>query len=354
MDISLFDYYLPKELIAQEPIEPRDHSRLLVLKRQNNKIEHRQFFEITDYLSSNDVLVFNDTKVVPSRLWGKKIPSGGKIEILLIRPKDFNIFDFYHWPKEWLIIGKPDLKQGQKIEFSSRLNAEITKIINYERVIKFNLEGKDLKTEIVELGLMPLPPYIEHPPEESFKKYQTIYAKKEGAIAAPTAGFHFTEALLEKIKQLGVEMEFVTLHVGLGTFLPVKEKEIEKHPMHSEYFILTMEVAHRLNQAKIKGKRIIGVGTTVTRVLENCVQKDGILQSKSDWTKLFIYPGYNFKFIDALITNFHLPKSTLLMLVCAFADRPVCAGRDSILKAYQEAIDKKYRFFSFGDAMFII
>lgn len=347
MDISLFDYYLPKELIAQEPIEPRDYSRLLVLNRQNNKIKHRQFFEITDYLSSNDVLVFNDTKVVPSRLLGKKIATGGKAEILLIRPKDFNIFDFYHWPKEWLIIGKPDLKQGQKIEFSSDFYGEITEKLNYERIIAFNLEGENLKREIVKLGLMPLPPYIEYLPEDSFKKYQTIYAQKEGAIAAPTAGFHFTEDLLEKIKQLGVEIEFVTLHVGLGTFLPVKEKEIEKHPMHSEYFILSKEVARRLNQAKIKGKRIIGVGTTTARVLESCVQKNGILESKSDWTELFIYPGFQFKFMDALITNFHLPKSTLLMLVCAFS------GRDLILKVYQEAIDKKYRFFSFGDAMFI-
>lgn len=354
MDISLFDYYLPKELIAQEPVEPRDHSRLLILDRKTRELQHNYFYNIIDYLSSNDVLVFNDTKVVPSRLWGKKIPTGGKVEILLIRPKNFEIFDFNHWPKEWLVIGKPELKQGQKIEFSSNLYGEITEILNYERIIAFNLEGEDLKREIVKLGLMPLPPYIEHPSEESFKKYQTVYAQKEGAIAAPTAGFHFTQELLEKFKEKGIGIEFVTLHVGLGTFLPVKEKEIEKHQMHSEYFILSSEVTQRLNQAKAQAKRIISVGTTVTRVLENCAGGENQLEAKEGWTDLFIYPGFQFKFADALITNFHLPKSTLLMLVCAFAERPACAGRDLILKAYQEAIDKKYRFFSFGDAMFII
>lgn len=348
MNLSSFDYHLAKEFIAQEPVEPRDHSRLLILDRKTRKLQHNYFYNIIDYLSSNDVLVFNDTKVVPSRLWGKKISTGGKVEILLIRPKDFNVFDFYHWPKEWLAIGKPDLKQGQKIEFSLRLRGEITEIINYERVITFNLEGEELKTEIVKLGLMPLPPYIEHPSEESFKKYQTVYAQKEGAIAAPTAGFHFTQELLEKIKEKGVQIQFVTLHVGLGTFLPIKENEIEKHQMHSEYFILSSEVTQRLNQAKAQGKRIISVGTTVTRVLESCAGGEKQLEAKEGWTNLYIYPGFQFKFADALITNFHLPKSTLLMLVCAFATK------DLILKAYQEAIDKKYRFFSFGDAMFII
>lgn len=346
-DLSLFDYYLAKELISQEPAEPRDHSRLLILDRKTQKTEHRYFYNIIDYLSANDVLIFNDTKVVPSRLRGVKIPSQGKAEILLIRPRDFQVFDCRQWPKEWLVLGKPELKQGQKIKFSSRLEGEIAQILGYERIIVFNLKGGALKQEIANLAVMPLPPYIENPPEKSSQKYQTVYAKKEGAIAAPTAGFHFTRELLAKIEQLGVQIEFVTLHVGLGTFLAVKETEIEKHKMHAEYFILPLETAQRLNRAKAQGKRIISVGTTVTRILESCCQDNGMLEPKSNWTQLFIYPGFRFKFIDSLITNFHLPKSTLLMLVCAFV------GRELVLKAYQEAIDKKYRFFSFGDAMMI-
>ena len=347
MDISLFDYYLPKEFIAQEPMEPRDHSRLLILNRKTQEIAHRYFYQILDYLTPYDVLVFNDTKVVPARLFGKKAKTGGKAEVVLIRPKGLNFFDFIHWPKEWIIIGQPELKLGQKIEFSNIWEGEIIEKNGYERVIRFNLEGEALKQEIMKVGQMPLPPYVTQPSSESYKKYQTVYATKEGAVAAPTAGFHFTESLLKQIEDKGIEKEFVTLHVGLGTFLSVKEKEIENHEIHSEYFILSPEVAQKLNQAKTEGKRIISVGTTVARVLENCAQEDGILKAKSDWTKLFIYPGYNFKFIDSLITNFHLPKSTLLMLVSAFA------GRDLIFKAYEEAINKKYRFFSFGDAMFI-
>jgi len=346
MDISFFDYHLPKSFIAQESIEPRDHSRLLILDRKSKKIEHKKFYEILDYLSDNDVLVFNNSKVVPARLYGKKIPGSGKAEILLIRPKDKEVFDFVSWPKQWVIIGKPELKHGQIIEFSKLLKGEIEEVLNYERIISFNLEGDALKQEILSLGQFPLPPYITNPTKRSFSKYQTIYAEKEGSIAAPTAGFHFTKDLLKKIKEKGIDTQFVTLHVGLGTFLSVKTEEIEKHQMHSEFFELSENTAKILNEAKSKGKRIIAVGTTATRVLESCANKKQ-LEAKQDWTNLFIYSGYKFKFIDSLITNFHLPKSTLLMLVSAFA------GRDFILKAYQEAIEKKYRFFSFGDAMFI-
>ena len=348
MDISLFDYHLPKKFIAQEPIEPRDHSRLLILDRKTKKIEHKKFYEILNYLSDNDVLVFNNSKVVPARLYGKKIPSHGKAEILLIRPKNKEFFDFITWPKQWVIIGKPELKQGQIIEFSKLLKGEIKEVLNYERIICFNMEDEALKQEILSLGQFPLPPYITEPTERSFLEYQTIYAEKEGSIAAPTAGFHFTKNLLKKIEEKGIDMQFITLHIGLGTFLSVKSQDITKHQMHSEFFELSKDTAKILNKLKSEDKRIIAVGTTAARVLESCVDENLELKPKRDQTNLFIYPGYKFKFADSLITNFHLPKSTLLMLVSAFADR------DLILKAYQEAIEQKYRFFSFGDAMFIV
>ena len=348
MDISLFDYHLPKEFIAQESIEPRDHSRLLILDRKTKKIEHKRFYKLLNYLSNNDVLVFNNSKVVPARLYGKKISGYRKAEILLIRPENKEIFDFTSWPKQWVIIGKPQLKQGQVIEFSKVLKGEIKAELNYERVICFNIEGESLKREILSLGKFPLPPYITKPTEKSFLEYQTIYAEKEGSIAAPTAGFHFTKDLFKKIKEKGIDIQFITLHIGLGTFLSVKSQDIEKHQMHSEFFELSKDIAKILNKAKSEGKRIVAVGTTAARVLESCSDKDSELKAKNGWTNLFIYPGYKFKFVDALITNFHLPKSTLLMLVSALA------GRDLILKAYQNAIDKEYRFFSFGDAMFIL
>ncbi|MGC8944139.1 MAG: tRNA preQ1(34) S-adenosylmethionine ribosyltransferase-isomerase QueA [Minisyncoccia bacterium] len=347
MDISLFDYYLPKELIAQEPVEPRDHSRLMVLNRKDKTIIHTYFYKIIDYLNQNDVLVFNNSKVVPARLLGHKKNTNGKAEILLIRPENKEFFDFSFWPLFWRAIGKPELQEGQIIVFDNGLEAKVIKKENYEISIQFNYKGEELKNKILKIGQMPLPPYIDHPTERSFKEYQTVYAKQEGSIAAPTAGLHFTQKLLKKIETKGVQLEFVVLHVGLGTFLPVKENEIEKHQMHSEYFVIPEDTAQRLNRAKQKGKRIISVGTTVARVLETCSNESGELEAKSGWTNLFIYPGYNFKFIDALITNFHLPKSTLLMLVSALA------GREFILKAYQEAIKERYRFFSFGDAMFI-
>ncbi len=348
MDISLFDYHLPKKFIAQEPIEPRDHSRLLILDRKSKRIEHKKFYEILNYLSDNDVLVFNNSKVVPARLYGKKIPNHGKAEILLIRPKNKEIFDFISWPKQWVIIGKPELKQGQIIEFSKALKGKIEAELNYERIIHFNIEGEALKQEILSLGQFPLPPYITKSTEKSFLEYQTIYAEKEGSIAAPTAGFHFTKDLFKKIKEKGINIQFITLHVGLGTFLSVKTQDIKKHQMHSEFFELSKDTAKILNKVKSKGKRIIAVGTTAARVLESCANENLELEAKKDWTNLFIYPGYKFKFVDSLITNFHLPKSTLLMLVSALA------GRDLILKAYEEAIEKKYRFFSFGDGMLIV
>jgi S-adenosylmethionine:tRNA ribosyltransferase-isomerase len=346
MDISLFDYHLPKELIAQEPMESRDHSRLLILNRKTGKIEHRYFYDLMCYLSANDVLVFNDSKVVPARIYGKKANTKGKVEILLVRPQDKQVFDFISWPQCWVIIGKPELKKGQMIEFSDNLNGQIEEEINYERIICFNKQGEELKQEILSLGETPLPPYITRPTERSFKEYQTIYAAKHGSVAAPTAGFHFTKDLLDKIKEKNIQLEFLTLYVGLGTFLPVKVEKIEDHQMHSEFFELNQETVQRLNKAKKDKKRIIAVGTTAVRVLEACTQNTE-LQAKKEKTDLFIYPGYKFKFVDSLITNFHLPKSTLLMLISAFA------GRELILKAYQEAIDKRYRFFSFGDSMFI-
>ena len=346
MDISQFNYHLPKKLIAQEPTEMRDHSRLLILDRKTEKIQHEYFYNIIDYLSENDVLVFNDSKVVPARIYGKKENTQGKVEILLIRPQDKQVFDFITWPADWIIIGKPELKTGQRIKFNDNLFGEIKEKINYERIISFNKTGEELKKEILSLGQAPLPPYITQPTQRSFKEYQTIYAKKYGSVAAPTAGFHFTKDLIDKIKEKNIQVEYVTLYVGLGTFLPVKVQNIQDHQMHSEFFELNEQTAKKLNQAKKEKKRIIAIGTTTVRVLESCIYKSE-LQSKKDWTNLFIYPGYEFKFVDALITNFHLPKSTLLILVSAFANK------DLILKAYQQAIDKKYRFFSFGDAMFI-
>jgi len=344
MKLADFDYPLPKELIAQEPIEPRDRSSLLVLDRKTGEIIHRKFFQIVQYLTKNDVLVFNDTKVIPARLMGKK-ESGGHQEILLTRPANTN--DINQWPDEWLAIGSPALKTKQVILFDNGLKTEVIDVKNRERIIRFNKNGTDLRNNIFKLGQTPLPPYIKYPTEKSFKEYQTIYAQKEGSIAAPTAGFHFTKDLIEKLKDIGVELEYLTLHVGLGTFMPIKSENIEEHKMHSEYFQLDEEVAQRLNMAKTNGKRIVSVGTTTTRVLESCLGQNRKLKVQEGWTNIFIYPGYQFKFVDALITNFHLPKSTLLMLVCAFA------SKELIFKAYQEAIKKKYRFYSFGDAMFI-
>ncbi len=357
MDIFLFDYNLKPEFIAQEPKEPRDHSRLLILNRRTGEIIHKKFFQILDFFGPNDVLVFNNTEVVNSRLFGRKLQTGGKAEVLLLKPASKTVFDYTFWPERWEIISKPKLKKSLKIKFSDSLSGEIKSACHWpelkalaggkENLIVFNKKGEALKREILKLAQVPLPPYIKKPTPSSFKNYQTVYAKNKGSVAAPTAGFHFTEKLLAKIKKKGAEMEFLTLHLGLGTFEPIRVREVEKHKMQPEYFSLSKETALRLNKAKIKKKRIIAVGTTVTRVIENCVDKNGFLKPKKGLTNLFLCPGFKFKFVDALITNFHLPQSTLLLLVSAFA------SRELIFKAYQEAIKKKYRFYSFGDAMFI-
>ncbi len=345
MKLKDFDYYLPKELIAQKPISPRDHSRLMVVNRKTGEIQHTYFYQIDRFLQKGDVLVLNNSKVIPARLIGTKPETGGKIEVLLVRPNVKNLKN-YQWSKEWFVIGRPGLKEGQKIIFPHGLEAEVKKEINYERLIRFNQQGEKLKKIIYQIGVAPTPPYIKR--LSNLKEYQTVYAKHLGSVAAPTAGFHFTPRLIKKLQRKGVIFKYVTLHVGLGTFQPVKVENIEEHKMESEWVEIDKKTAHSLNQAKRNHQRIIAVGTTSTRALESFATCRGILRSGQKFVDLFIYPGYHFKFIDALITNFHLPKSTLMMLVSAFA------GRELIFKAYEEAINNKYRFFSFGDAMFII
>ncbi|MCX8015729.1 MAG: tRNA preQ1(34) S-adenosylmethionine ribosyltransferase-isomerase QueA [Patescibacteria group bacterium] len=345
MKLEEFNYYLPKEYIAQKPISPRDHSRLMVVNRKEKKISHHYFYEIEKFLQKGDVLVLNNSKVIPARLIGKKPETGGRVEILLLRPETKKL-THYQWIKKWVVIGKPGLSEGQKIIFEKGLTAVVKKSVNYERVIEFNCHGEKLKKIIYQIGQAPTPPYIKR--MSNLKEYQTVYAKNLGSVAAPTAGFHFTPRLIKKLKAKGVVFKYITLHVGLGTFQPVKVDEIEKHKMHSEWAEIDKKTAAFLNQAKKSYKRIIAVGTTTTRALEGFADKKGYLRFGQKFVDIFIYPGYQFKFIDALITNFHLPKSTLLMLVSAFA------GKDLIFKAYQEAVKKKYRFFSFGDAMFII
>jgi len=363
MKLQDFDYNLPKELIAQKPITPRDHSRLLMLDRKTKKISHHHFFEIGDSLigglKQNDVLVLNNTKVIPARLLGEKIDTGGKVEVFLIRPK-INDLKKYSWPYEWVVIGGPKLNLGQQIIFNKVLKGEIIEILGQERIIRFNKRGEALKKIIFQIGQTPIPPYIKSPDKGNKlqKEYQTVFAKHLGSVAAPTAGFHFTPRLLKRLQKQGVRIEYVTLHVGLGTFQPVKEGDIKKHHMHSEWAMIDNVVAKRLNQYKKNGRRIISVGTTACRTLESFCDKKGELKSGAKFTDIFIYPGYKFKFVDCLITNFHLPKSTLLMLVSAFAGQSSVAksseGIKLVKKAYQEAIKNKYRFYSFGDAMFII
>lgn len=346
MKLSNFDYYLPKELIAQKPMAPRDHSRLLVLNRKKKSIEHRRFFDILGYLKKGDVLVLNNTKVFPARLIGKRKDTGGKIEIFLLKKAESS-------SAQWeVLIGNRRKKVGQIIEFGKGLKCQILKRVDESVwLVQFNKTGRQFERLIDKIGQVPTPPYIKI--TENLKdSYQTVYAKYKGSVAAPTAGFHFTKPLINKLKKKGVQFEFITLHVGFGTFEPVKVQDILKHKMHAELAVLDKETAKRLNQAKKEVRRIIAVGTTATRTLESfansCSREPGSrLRAGNKWTKIFIYPGYHFKFMEAMITNFHLPKSTLLMLVSAFA------GRQSILNAYQTAIKKKYRFYSFGDAMFI-
>ena len=339
MDVKDFYYDLPEELIAQVPIKKRDESRLMVLNRENKTIEHKVFKDILDYLRPGDCLVRNNTKVIPARIYGKK-ETGANVEFLLLNNIEGDI---------WESIVRPGnkLHVGTKVIFGDGLLiAEIIDTMEGgTRKVKFTYEG--IFNEILDqIGLMPLPPYIHEELEEK-DRYQTVYAKYQGSAAAPTAGLHFTEELLEKIKEKGVEIANVTLHVGIGTFRPVKVDKIEDHHMHSEHFYIKPEDVEKINKAKQNGGRIISVGTTSTRVLESIADEKGVVREVEGDTNIFIYPGYKFKCVDSLITNFHLPESTLLMLVSALADK------DYIMKAYEEAVKERYRFFSFGDAMFI-
>ncbi len=340
MTLEDFDYYLPEEQIAQDPLEHRSDSRLMVLDKKTGELEHKHFYDICDYLKPGDCLVINNTKVIPARLIGEKEGTGGKVEVLLLTRKSDNT---------WETLVKPgkNARIGQKLSFGNGLlKAEVIDIVEEgDRIIRFDFDG--IFEEILDqLGQMPLPPYITHQLKDR-NRYQTVYAKHEGSAAAPTAGLHFTKELLQEIRDMGVNIAEVTLHVGLGTFRPVKEENVLEHHMHTEYYKVTQEAADMINAAKASGNRVIAVGTTSTRTLEAAAEEDGTLREKSGWTDIFIYPGYKFKVIDCLITNFHLPKSTLIMLVSALA------SRENILAAYNEAVKEGYRFFSFGDAMFI-
>ena len=341
MKTADFYYDLPQELIAQDPLEDRSSSRLMHLSLKDGSIEHRHFTDVLDYLEEGDCLVINDTKVIPARLYGHKEETGALIEILLLKRRENDI---------WECLVKPGKKArpGAKITFGNGiLHGEIIDVVDEgNRLIQFHYDG--IFEEILDqLGEMPLPPYITHKLKDK-NRYQTVYAKNEGSAAAPTAGLHFTEELLEKVKEKGVNIAHVTLHVGLGTFRPVKVDDVENHHMHSEFYIVEEDQAKLINDTKKAGKRVISVGTTSCRTLESATGEDGILKAGSGWTEIFIYPGYRFKMIDALITNFHLPESTLLMLVSALA------GKENIMHAYETAVQERYRFFSFGDAMIII
>ena len=341
MKTSDFYYDLPQELIAQEPLKDRSSSRLLVLHRDSGEIEHKIFRDVKDYLKKGDCLVINDTKVMPARLMGARKNTGARVEILLLVRKDMDTWEVLTYP------GKK-AKPGDVIVFGDgRLEAEILEVIEGgNRIVKFRYDGV-FETILDELGEMPLPPYITHKLEDK-NRYQTVYAVHEGSAAAPTAGLHFTKELLEEIKEMGVEIAHVTLHVGLGTFRPVKVEDVTNHEMHSEYYVVEQAEADKINNARKNGGRIISVGTTSTRTLESVTDENGVVHAGSGWTKIFIYPGYKFKAVDCLITNFHLPESTLIMLVAAMV------GREKILETYETAVREKYRFFSFGDAMFIV
>lgn len=339
MKTSDFTYELPEELIAQTPIEKRDASRLMVLSKENGEIEHRHFYDLPRYLRAGDCLVLNDSRVIPARLFGVR-PGGGVTEIVLLR----DLGD-----KRWECLCRPGKKTrvGNTITFGNgELTAEVEAVQDDgNRILRFEYEGIFL--EILDrLGQMPLPPYIKTQLEDK-ERYQTVYSREPGSAAAPTAGLHFTKELLDEIRAMGVKVCFVTLHVGLGTFRPVKVENIEEHDMHSEYCTISAETAAIINETKANGGRVIAVGTTSCRTLESFAKDDGSMEPSSGWTNIFIYPGYRFKCIDALVTNFHLPGSTLVMLVSALA------GRENILHAYKTAVEERYRFFSFGDAMFI-
>ena len=356
LSIQDFDYYLPPELIAQTPVEPRHESRLMVLDRTTQSIEHRRFWQVIDYLHPTDLLVANDSRVIPARLYGRKLPTGGRAEVLLIAKRADNV---------WEALVKPGrrLGVGTQIEFGSGKLRVIGEIIGRTeaggRLIRFS--GADLETSLESLGVVPLPPYV-HQPLSDAERYQTVYARIKGSVAAPTAGLHFTPELIARLRDKGIEFAFVTLHIGLDTFRPVQVSDIRQHRMHSEYAELGPAEAARINATKSAGGRVVAVGTTSVRVLETAARQaqggagsgiepscpNQIVTPFKGWTDIFIYPGYQYRAVDALLTNFHLPRSTLLMLVSAFA------GRDFILRAYREAIARGYRFYSFGDAMLIL
>lgn len=349
MKTALFDYELPKELIAQKPVEPRDASRLMVVDRRTGEIAHRHFWEIGEYLRTGDLLVFNETRVIPARLLGHKVPTGGRVELLLLKQRDERTWE--------ALVGGKRVRPGIRLRFADggglTLDAEVEEEAGESRrVVRF---ARPVEPWLDRLGLIPLPPYV-HEPLEDPERYQTVYARVAGSVAAPTAGLHFTPDLLLRLREMGVQFAFLTLDIGLDTFRPVTEEEVEDHPMHTEFCRLPPETAQAVNQAHLEGRRVIAVGTTAVRVLESAAQACGEegacpfarVTAFEGPTDLFIYPGYQFRVVDALITNFHLPRSTLLMLVSAFA------GRDLILRAYRQAVEMRYRFFSFGDAMLIL
>jgi len=337
----MFDYELPQELIAQTPLEKRDTSRLLILNRENGNINHGHFPDIKNYIKQGDCLVLNDTKVIPARLYGAREDSGRSIELLLLHRLS---------QTRWETIVRPGkkLKTGHRVVFGDgQLIANVVETLdNGSRIVEFEFEGI-FEQVLDRLGEMPLPHYITHKLEDK-QRYQTVYAKNDGSAAAPTAGLHFTENLLREIREMGVNIAYLTLHVGLGTFRPVKVEKIEEHEMHSEFYTVPEETANIINETRKNGGRIIAVGTTSCRTLESASDVNGVIKAGSDWTDIFIYPGYKFKILDGLITNFHLPKSTLIMLVSSFA------GYENTMRAYKEAIEERYRFFSFGDSMIII
>lgn len=349
MKTALFDYELPKELIAQKPVEPRDASRLMVVDRRTGEIAHRHFWEIGEYLRTGDLLAFNETRVIPARLLGHKVPTGGRVELLLLKQRDERTWE--------ALVGGKRVRPGTRLRFADggglTLDAEVVEEADESRrVVRF---ARPVEPWLDRLGLIPLPPYV-HEPLEDPERYQTVYARVAGSVAAPTAGLHFTPDLLLRLREMGVQFAFLTLDIGLDTFRPVTEEEVEDHPMHTEFCRLPPETAQAVNQAHLEGRRVIAVGTTAVRVLESAARACGEegacpfarVTAFEGPTDLFIYPGYQFRVVDALVTNFHLPRSTLLMLVSAFA------GRDLILRAYRQAVEMRYRFFSFGDAMLIL
>lgn len=339
MKTSDFNFDLPEKLIAQIPLQKRDESRLMLLNKETGEIEHKVFKDMIDYLNEGDCLVLNNTRVLPARLIGEKLETKGKIEFLLLKRIELDT---------WQVLVKPGkrAKIGTKFSFGDKLIATVMDIAEEgSRIVKFEYTGV-FEELLDELGSMPLPPYITEKLEDR-ERYQTVYSKHDGSAAAPTAGLHFTQELLQKIKDKGIEIAYVTLHVGLGTFRPVKVDNVLDHKMHSEFYMIDKEQADKINKCKQNGGRVIPIGTTSCRTLESVANENGLLQEQSGWTEIFIYPGYKFKVVDALITNFHLPESTLIMLVGALT------GKESILNAYKIAVDEKYRFFSFGDAMFV-